>query len=258
MEHAIALSLTGFAVGMIVGMTGVGGGSLMTPALVGIFRINPAIAVGTDLAFAALTKAVGTRAHMKYAGVDREVVRLMLIGSLPAAMLAMLWLKFGGMDPGAAGRMLRVAIAVSLGLTVVVLLWRDRLMEWRRGLGGEMSEAARRGITITAAAVIGALVALSSIGAGAIGCVAIALIHPRLSAREVAATDIAYAVPLTALTATGHAMAGNLDLALLLQLLIGSVPGIILGARLSVRLPDRVSRRLLAGALVVAAVKTVA
>jgi hypothetical protein len=258
MEHAIALSLTGFAVGMIVGMTGVGGGSLMTPALVGIFRINPAIAVGTDLAFAALTKAVGTRAHMKHAGVDREVVRLMLIGSLPAAMLAMLWLKFGGMDPGAAGRMLRVAIAVSLGLTVVVLLWRDRLMQWRRGLGGEMSEATRRRITVAAAAVIGALVALSSIGAGAIGCVAIALIHPRLSTREVAATDIAYAVPLTALTATGHALAGNLDLALLLQLLLGSVPGIILGARLSVRLPDRVSRRLLAGALVVAAVKTVA
>ena len=258
MDHTIALSLTGFIVGLIVGMTGVGGGSLMTPALVGIFRINPAIAVGTDLAFAALTKAVGTRAHMKYAGVDREVVRLMLIGSLPAAVLAMLWLKFGGMDPGVAGRMLRIAIAVSLGLTVVVLLWRDRLMQWRRGLGGEMSPATRSGITVAAAAVIGALVALSSIGAGAIGCVAIALVHPRLSAREVAATDIAYAVPLTALTATGHALAGNLDVALLIQLLIGSVPGIILGARLSVRLPDRVSRRLLAGALVVAAVKTVA
>jgi uncharacterized membrane protein YfcA len=258
MDHALALSLTGFAVGMIVGMTGVGGGSLMTPALVGIFRINPAIAVGTDLAFAALTKAVGTRAHMRHAGVDREVVRLMLLGSLPAALLAMLWLKLGGIDPGAAGRMLRIAIAVSLALTVVALLWRERLLEWRRSLGGEMAPATRRVLTIAAAAVIGALVALSSIGAGAIGCVAIALIHPRLSAREVAATDIAYAVPLTALAATGHALAGNLDPMLLVQLLLGSVPGIILGARLSVRLPDRVSRRLLAGALVVAAVKTVA
>lgn len=258
MDHAIALSLTGFAVGMIVGMTGVGGGSLMTPALVGLFRVHPAVAVGTDLAFAALTKAVGTRAHMRHAGVDREVVRLMLIGSLSGALLAMLWLKFGGMEPTSAGRLLRIAIASSLALTVVALLWRERLLAWRRGLGRELSPAARSAATVTAAAVIGALVALSSIGAGAIGCVAIALLHPRLSAREVAATDIAYAVPLTALTATGHAMAGNLDVALLLQLLAGSVPGIVLGARLSVRLPDHVSRRLLAGALVVAAVKTVA
>ena len=258
MDHALALSLAGFVVGIIVGMTGVGGGSLMTPALVGLFRVNPAIAVGTDLAFAALTKAVGTRAHMRHAGVDRRVVSLMLAGSLPAAVLSMLWLKFGGMDPGIAGRLLRTTIAVSLVLTVVALLWRERLLAWRRALGREMSERTRDRVTVAAAAVIGALVALSSIGAGAIGCVAIALIHPRLSAREVAATDIAYAVPLTAIAATGHAMAGNLDPMLLVQLLIGSVPGIILGARLSVRLPDHISRRLLAGALVLAAVKTVA
>lgn len=257
MEHAIALSITGFAVGMIVGMTGVGGGSLMTPALVGLFRINPAIAVGTDLAFAALTKAVGTRAHMRHSGVDRAVVRSMLLGSLPAALLAMLWLKFGGVEPDGAARMLRIAIAVSLALTVVTLLWREQLLAWRRGAGDAMSPHTRRGLTVAAAAVIGALVAFSSIGAGAIGCVAIAMLHPRLSAREVAATDIAYAVPLTALAATGHALAGNLDPMLLVQLLLGSVPGIIIGARISVRLPDRVSRRLLAGALVVAAVKTI-
>lgn len=258
MDHALALSLAGFAVGVIVGMTGVGGGSLMTTALVGLFRVHPAIAVGTDLAFAALTKAVGTRAHMRHAGVDRRVVALMLAGSLPAAALAMLWLELGGMHPESSARMLRTTIAVSLALTVVALLWRERLLAWRRGLGREMSARTRDGVTVAAAAVIGALVALSSIGAGAIGCVAIALIHPRLSAREVAATDLAYAVPLTAIAATGHAMAGNLDPTLLAQLLLGSVPGILLGARLSVRLPERASRRLLAGALVLAAVKTVA
>ena len=258
MDTAIALSLTGFVVGMIVGMTGVGGGSLMTPALVGLFRINPAVAVGTDLAFAALTKAVGTRAHMRHAGVDRSIVRLMLIGSLPAALLAMAWLKFGGVDPEVSGRMLRIAIATSLLLTVVALLWREQLLAWRRSVGREMSETTRCRLTIGAAAVIGALVALSSIGAGAIGCVAIALIHPRLSAREVAATDIAYAVPLTAIAATGHALAGNLDPVLLVQLLLGSIPGIILGARMSGRLPDHISRKLLAGALVLAAVKTIA
>lgn len=258
MDHALALSLAGFVVGIVVGMTGVGGGSLMTPALVGLFRVHPAIAVGTDLAFAALTKAVGTRAQMRHAGVDRRVVVLMLAGSLPAAALAMLWLAFGGMDAEATARMLRTTIAVSLALTVVALLWRERLLAWRRRLGDGMSARTRDHVTVAAAAIIGALVALSSIGAGAIGCVAIALIHPRLSAREVAATDLAYAVPLTALAATGHAIAGNLDPMLLVQLLLGSVPGIILGARLSVRLPDRISRRLLAGALVLAAVKTVA
>lgn len=258
MDQSIALSLTGFVVGMIVGMTGVGGGSLMTPALVGLFRIQPAIAVGTDLAFAALTKAVGTSAHIRHAGVDRHVVRLMFIGSLPACVVAMLWLRFGGMESPGAGSLLRYAIAMSLGLTVVALLWRERLLEWRRGLRTEVSPRVRDTTTIVAAAVIGALVALSSIGAGAVGCVVISLIHPRLSAREVAATDIAYAVPLTAIAAAGHALAGNIDPMLLVTLLVGSVPGIILGARLSLRLPDVVTRRLLAGALVLAAVKTVA
>jgi uncharacterized membrane protein YfcA len=193
---------------------------------------------------------------MRHAGVDGEVVRLMLMGSLPAALLAMLWLKLGGVDPrppAATHRNRGLAGAHRGGAALA-----RAPAQWRLSLGGEMPPAARRAMTIAAAAVIGALVALSSIGAGAIGCVAIALIHPRLSAREVAATDIAYAVPLTALAATGHALAGNLDPMLLVQLLLGSVPGIILGARLSVRLPDLVSRRLLAGALVVAAVKTVA
>lgn len=258
MDHVLALCLTGFAVGMIVGMTGVGGGSLMTPALVGLFRVHPTIAVGTDLAFAALTKAVGTRAHMRHAGVDRDVVRLMLAGSLPAALLAMLWLRLSGVSPEAAGSLLRISIAVSLGLTVIALLWREQLMAWRRRHGGELSPRARNAATVAVAAVIGALVALSSIGAGAVGCVAIAMLHPRLSAREVAASDIAYAVPLTALSATAHAFAGHVDPWLLLQLLVGSIPGIVLGARLSVRLPDHISRRLLACALTAAAIKTVA
>jgi uncharacterized membrane protein YfcA len=258
MDQGIALTLAGFLVGLIVGMTGVGGGSLMTPALVGLFRIPPAIAVGTDLAFAALTRSIGTSTHARQQGVDWRIVRLMLAGSLPAAALAMLWLHFGGSGAPMSGSVLRYAIATSLGLTVIALLWRDRLLAWRSGLGTDLSGRTRGALTIGAAAVIGALVALSSIGAGAIGCVAIALIHPRLSAREVATTDLAYAVPLTAVSAAAHALAGNLDVTLLVQLLLGSVPGILLGAKLSVRLPDRLSRRLLAGALVAAAVKTVA
>lgn len=258
MDHGIALTLTGFLVGLIVGMTGVGGGSLMTPALIGLFRVPPAIAVGTDLAFAALTKSIGTSAHARHQGVDWRIVKLMLAGSLPAAALSMLWLHFGGAGSPLTGSVLRYAIATSLGLTVVALLWRDRLLAWRSRHGAGITARTQAALTIGAAAVIGALVALSSIGAGAIGCVAISLIHPKLSAREVAATDIAYAVPLTAVTAAAHALSGNIDVTLLVQLLLGSVPGIILGAKLSVRLPDRLSRRLLAGALVAAAVKTVA
>lgn len=258
MDQGLALSIAGFVVGTIVGMTGVGGGSLMTPALVGLFRISPAVAVGTDLAFAALTKAVGTAAHLRQQGVDRRVVRLMLTGSLPAAGLGMAALTLAGAESHGSSTVLRIAIALSLLTTVAALLGRERLLAWRARSGFALSPRAADVATVTAAAVIGALVALSSIGAGAIGCVAIAMIHPRLGAREVAATDIAYAVPLTALAATGHALAGNLDIALLVQLLIGSVPGIILGARLSLRLPERLLRRLLAGALLLAAIRTVA
>lgn len=258
MEHSLALTATGFVVGLIVGLTGVGGGSLMTPALVTLFRIPPAIAVGTDLVFAAVTKAVGTGAHGRNGVVRWPVARLMMAGSLPSCLLALVWLHHSGMHAASAGQALRVAIATSLALTVVALLWRDRLLAWRRSVGAPMSPGVRAAATMAAAAVIGALVALSSIGAGAVGCVVIAMLHPDLEAREVAATDIAYAVPLTAVAGVGHALSGNLDVALLGLLLAGSIPGILLGARLSVRLADRISRRLLAGMLLLAAVKTVA
>ena len=258
MEHSFALTITGFVVGLIVGLTGVGGGSLMTPALVTLFRIPPAIAVGTDLAFAAVTKAVGTGAHGRNGVVRWPVARLMMAGSLPACLGALAWMHGSGAHAASAGSALRIAIATSLMLTVVALLWRERLLAWRRSVRGPASPAARTVATIAAAAVIGALVALSSIGAGAVGCVAIALLYPDMQAREVAATDIAYAVPLTAIAGTGHALAGNLDVMLLALLLAGSIPGILLGARLSMRLADRLSRRLLAGMLLLAAVKTVA
>ena len=257
MEHGLALTATGFAVGLVVGLTGVGGGSLMTPALVALFRIPPAIAVGTDLAFAAITKAVGTGAHGRSGAVRWPVARLMMAGSLPSCLGALAWLRWSGAHAASAGGALRVAIAVSLVLTVAALLWRERLLAWRRSVAGPGSPRARAVATVAAAAVIGALVALSSIGAGAVGCVVIAMLHPDMQTREVAATDIAYAVPLTAVAATGHALAGNLDVQLLALLLAGSIPGIVLGARLSVRLADRISRRLLAGMLLLAAVKTV-
>lgn len=258
MEFTLALALTGFVVGLTVGMTGVGGGSLMTPALVGLFRIHPAVAVGTDLAFAALTRAIGTGAQARTAGVDRGVVTLMLCGSLPAAGIALLALRFGGLDAGASDALIRNAVGFSLALTVVALLWRERLLGWRRALPPGPGAGAKPAATLAAGAAIGVLVALSSIGAGVIGCLAIALLHPRLDARAATSTGVAYAVPLTALAGAGHALAGNFDPALLVNLLVGSVPGIVLGVRLSVRLPDHVARRLLAGALAVAAVKTVA
>ena len=258
MEFTLALAVTGFAVGLIVGMTGVGGGSLMTPALVGLFRIHPALAVGTDLAFAALTRAIGTGAQASQPGVDRRVVTLMLCGSLPAVGITLLALRFDGLDASASGALIRCAIGVSLALTVVALLWGERLLAWRSALPPGPDAAAPSAATLGAAAAIGALVALSSIGAGAIGCLVIALLHPRLDTRAAAATSVACAVPLTALAAAGHALVGNLDPSLLVNLLVGSVPGIVLGARLSVRLPEPVSRRVLAGALAVAAVRTVA
>ena len=253
----VALALTGLAVGLTVGVTGVGGGSLMTPALIGLFRIPPAVAVGTDLAFAAITKAVGTGANARRGRIDRRVAGLLMAGSLPACVAALGWLWWAGGTAG-AGSVLRTAIGCSLLLTCGALLWRDRLLAWSASVSATPDPAWRDAATVGAGVLIGTLVALSSIGAGAVGCVAIAMLHPRLQAREVAATDLAYAVPLTAIASVGHGLAGHIDWSLLATLLAGSVPGVLIGTRLSGRLPDAVVRRLLAGVLALAAAKTMA
>lgn len=249
---------SGFAVGLLVGMTGVGGGSLMTPLLTLLFGVTPAVAVGTDLAFASLTKGVGTLTHRLRGTVHWDIVRRLCLGALPAALVASFALKHFGTLNQEIGQIIRYMIATSVLLTVVALLFKRRMLAWitahpERQLQG----AALRNATIFSGAVLGILVTISSIGAGAIGATLLVMLYPRLTSAEVAGTDIAYAVPLTAIAAVGHWWLGSINWMLLLTLLIGSVPGITLGAYAARAVPERLLRGLLACTLVAVAAKLI-
>ena len=243
---------------MLVGMTGVGGGSLMTPLLTLLFGVTPAVAVGTDLAFASLTKGVGTFTHRLRGTVHWDIVRRLCIGALPAALVASLGLKYFGTLSKEMGQIIRYSIAGSVLLTVTALLFKRKMLAWitahpERQLQGR----ALHNATILTGAVLGTLVTVSSIGAGAIGATVLVMLYPRLTAAEVAGTDIAYAVPLTAIAAVGHWWLGSIDWTLLLTLLVGSVPGITLGAYAARAVPERLLRGILAFTLVAVAVKLV-
>jgi len=249
---------SGFAVGLLVGMTGVGGGSLMTPLLTLLFGVSPAVAVGTDLAFASLTKGVGTFTHRMRGTVHWEIVRRLCLGALPAALVASLALKHFGTLNQEIGLVIRYMIAGSVMLTVVALMFKRKMLAWimaepSRQLQGSALTVA----TIIAGAVLGTLVTISSIGAGAIGATLLVMLYPRLSAAEVAGTDIAYAVPLTAIAAIGHWWLGSINWSLLLTLLVGSLPGITIGSYAARAVPERLLRGLLAFTLVAVAAKLV-
>ena len=250
--------VSGFAVGMLVGLTGVGGGSLMTPLLTLLFGINPTVAVGTDLAFAAITKSAGTIAHRVKNNVHWDIVRYLCFGALPAALLATLALKYFGALDKHIGQIIRYAIAFSVILTVIAIIFRSRMQAWmnahpERQLQGRAQVIA----TIVAGAAIGALVTVSSIGAGAIGATILVLIYPHLKPAEIAGTDIAYAVPLTAIAAVGHWWLGSIHWELLATLLLGSVPGITIGSLLARSVPEKFLRGLLATTLTGVAAKLV-
>ena len=249
---------SGFAVGLLVGLTGVGGGSLMTPLLTLLFGINPTVAVGTDLAFASITKTAGTLAHRLRNNVPWEIVKRLCIGALPAAVLATIALKYFGALDKHIGQVIRYAIAFSVLLTVVAIILRGRMLNWitthpERQLQGRHLVLA----TVTAGALLGTLVTISSIGAGAIGATILVLLYPRLSPAEIAGTDIAYAVPLTAIAALGHWWLGSINWELLFMLLLGSVPGITIGSLAARAVPEKLLRGLLAMTLTGVAAKLV-
>jgi len=253
---SITYILSGFAVGLLVGMTGVGGGSLMTPLLTLLFGVNPSVAVGTDLAFASLTKSAGTITHRALGTVQWYIVRRLCMGALPAALVATLALQYFGPLDAAIGQVIRYSIAVSVLLTVVAILLRGKMLAWvnakpGRQLHGRNLAAA----TIVSGAVLGILVTISSIGAGAIGATLLVMLYPKLTPAEVAGTDIAYAVPLTAIAAVGHWWLGSINWFLLLTLLVGSLPGITLGSWAARAVPEKLLRGLLAVTLTGVAVK---
>lgn len=254
-----AYTVAGFAVGAIVGLTGVGGGSLMTPLLVLIFGIHPAVAVGTDLLYAAITKAGGTLAHGLNGTVDWQVTRRLAAGSLPAAAatLVLVGTFAPGGIAGAAG-LIKFALGIALVLTAVALIFRKKIQAFATQRFGATSNPVRTArLTVLTGAVLGVLVSISSVGAGALGVTALLLLYPHLPTHRIVGSDIAHAVPLTAVAGLGHWLFGSVDWLLLSSLLIGSLPGIWLGSQLSVKVPDRVLRPALATMLVLVGAKLI-
>ena len=248
-------TLSGFAVGALVGLTGVGGGSLMTPLLVLLFGIHPATAVGTDLLYAACTKSVGVVIHARRQTVDWQVTRRLCFGSLPAAAVTLLLLHQLHVHTAAVSQVITPVLAMAILLTVLLLLFQARLLDALGPRSAVLSQPWLNGLTIVAGAVLGVLVTLTSVGAGALGVSMLTLLYPRLSPVRIVGSDIAHAIPLTLLAGAGYWYLGAVDWGLLGSLLSGSVPGVIVGSLLATRVPTLVVRGMLAAALVLVAGK---
>ncbi len=244
-------ALAGVAVGILVGMTGVGGGSLMTPLLVLAFGFHPATAVGTDLLYAAATKSVGTAVHGFNGTVDWKVVRRLALGSVPATLLTLILLARARSDFTGAEHVITVTLGVALIATAVSILARRRIVGiFARRFDG-MTEARIARLTVLLGATLGVLVSLSSVGAGALGMTVLLILYPQVPTNRLVGSDIAHAVPLTLIAGAGHWAMGSVDGHLLISLLAGSIPGIVAGSLLSSRMPDRVLRPVLAGTLAI-------
>jgi uncharacterized membrane protein YfcA len=249
-------SLAGFIVGMLVGFTGVGGGALMTPLLVLLFGVAPQTAVGTDLLYATVTKSVGSSIHGALGAVDWYVLRRLWLGSLPAAGLTLVMLHNSHVGARLAGYILPV-LSVALILTGFTMLASLRLWErLSQSTYPERLKPFQSLFTVMAGAVLGFMVTLTSVGAGAVGVVMLVYLYPkRLRGQKLVGTDIAHAIPLTLVAGLGHAKLGHVDSRLLLTLLVGSIPGIIVGALLSHRVSTKVLRTAIAIMLVIVGAK---
>jgi len=253
------LAAAGFGVGVVVGLTGVGGGSIMTPLLITLFGVPAPIAVGTDLACAAVTKTAGTLAHRAAHNIKSRVVMLLALGSVPAAIATLAMVALAQLAPHELNRLIRESVGIALLLSIAMLLLRGKLKRW--GARSERLRTLRRHrpvLTVLVGCLIGIALALTSLGAGAIGAACLALLYPELEPAEIAGSDIAHAVPLTAVAAAGHAWLGTVDFGLLLALLAGGIPGIVLGSFGSRRVPVRTLRMILVATLTIAGVKLLA
>ena len=248
-------SLAGFLVGLLVGLTGVGGGSLMTPLLILLFGFHPATAVGTDLLYASVTKSVGTVVHGKLGTVDWRIVAGLAMGSIPAAILTIFVMSRVGTMSGHATGTLNLLLGGTLLVTSISVFFRPLILRWTGSHIHALEPREMRQWTIALGALLGILVSVTSVGAGALGTTALLILYPRLPVARIAASDIAHAVPLTLIAGMGHWWMGSVDFTLMIALLVGSIPGIIVGSLLSGRSSDSVLRPILAMTLLVVAVR---
>ncbi len=247
--------VSGLIVGAAVGLTGVGGGSLMTPILILVFGIPPVAAVGTDLLYAAATKTVGTAVHGAHATVDWRVVLRLALGSVPTAIITLVILNSLGIESSQTNALVSDVLAVTLMITALALTFRKQLLAYYTKKVGKLSERQTIRYTILTGAILGALVSCTSVGAGALGVTALIVLYPELPAVRLVGSDIAHAVPLTLVAGAGHWILGNINFTLLATLLLGSIPGILIGSILAPRVPELYLRRTMAAVLALVAVK---
>ena len=258
----LAYVLAGFFVGIVVGLTGVGGGSLMTPILIFFFGVKPYMAVGTDLLFAAVTKMGGTLSFARQRIVPWRVVGSLSVGSIPASLLTLAALHWIGPANPQVQSLMTHSLGVALLLTAAAMFYktlRGQQLPAAHSAAdpGHTTQARHWSLPVLLGALIGVLVTLTSVGAGAIGVSVLLLLYPLLPLPRIVAADIAYAVPLTLVAGLGHASMGSVDWPLLAKLLAGSLPGIWLGARLMHRTPERLVRSILSLLLAWAGTKLV-
>jgi uncharacterized membrane protein YfcA len=248
-------SLSGFAVGMIVGLTGVGGGALMTPLLILLFGVHPSTAVGTDLLYAGTTKAAGTIVHNAGKTIDWRIVGRLAAGSIPATVLIVLMFSLLGMQGKFTGDVIQVSIGAIVLMTATALIFRTQIVGYYAHHVRKLTPATTRNVTIAIGFVLGVMVSLTSVGAGVIGVTALVMLYPDLPTPRIVGSDIAHAVPLALIAGSGYWIAGAVDFQVMGSLLVGSIPGIVIGSLFVPRMHDLVLRLLLATVLIFAGAK---
>jgi uncharacterized protein len=271
------ISLVGLLIGFLVGLTGMGGGSLLAPIMILIFRIPPVWAVGTDIAYSTVTKALGSIVHIRQKNVNFKVALWLACGSVPATLLSVSLVQFIRKHYGTAvNGIILHAIGFTLLLVAVLLVLKPYIMRWldKRNLEARKQEALqgetdsptspklwekryRPVVTALVGAFVGFLVGLTSVGSGTLIIVSMAFLFPRLTAKELVGTDIFQAFMLLAAGAIGYLGAGTINWPLAGMLLIGSLPGVFLGSKLSKFIPDRYMRPVLATVLVISGLKLI-
>lgn len=248
-------SIAGVLVGLLIGLTGVGGGSLMTPLLVLAFGFHPTTAVGTDLLYASATKTVGTSVHGWRGTVAWRIVGLLALGSMPMTLVTLIFLGGAAKHSAEVNDTITLLLGITLTLTAIATFFRPLIVN---RLGPRFERLGRLRVamlTVVLGMVLGVLVPLTSVGAGALGMTALLILYHDVPVNRLVGSDIAHAVPLTLVAGAGHLLLGSVDLPLLVSLLVGSIPGIVVGSLLATRAPDRVLAPILAVTLAIVGVK---
>jgi uncharacterized protein len=259
MHIDLLVALAGLVVGFVVGLTGMGGGALMTPMLVLFFGIQPLAAVSSDLVASLVMKPVGGAVHLRRGTVHKELVRWLVIGSVPSAFCGVLLLRAVG-NGSAVQDTVKLSLGVALLVAVAMMVFKALLSVRRRarlGPEGESSEPiqVRKAITVTIGVIGGLIVGMTSVGSGSLIIVALLLVYPQLKTGDLVGTDLVQAVPLVGAAALGHILFGDFSLGLTSSILIGSLPGVYLGARASSVAPGWIIRRALTFVLLASALK---